>query len=122
MKQRPVTWFRRLSLVLAILGIIGGVWLIVFGLFLERRCPEPYVALNFTGTNGGGWICLDVARAGIGWDPGAYPQPAPDMATAGFGVAVILFFLWAYSLCLAVARKLEDHPTAQDSSPGQPTP
>lgn len=122
MKQRPVLWFRRLSLVLAILGIVGGIWMIASGLFLQRVCPDPYVALDFTGTGGRLWICLEVTPAPLAWDPPAYPKPLPDFATVGLGIASILFFLWAYSLCLAVASRLEAHSPSRDASePGTPS-
>ena len=111
MKSNPVLWFRRLSLVLAVLGVIGGAWMIISGLFLSPTCTEPFFA--FYAADQSRYVC---AATNETWSMQDKPRPQANFGLAGAGVAAILFFLWAYALCLAVARKLEQK-SAPEAAP-----
>jgi len=80
--------------------------MLVQGLVLARKCPPNLFPVE--GTN----MC--------------WPKPGDstpdgdafwvlDAPLAGAGVAAILFFLWGYALCLAVATKLEQRPQQGDA-------
>ena len=128
MKSNPVLWFRRFSLTLAILGVIGGVWMVFSGLVLNRVCREPFTAYPLTDpeTGSGYWVCWgDQGITGaVKWQifQDDYARPMPDIGQAGAGVAAVLFFLWAYALCLAVARKLEQKSTPEAAPKGGAAP
>ena len=112
MKSNPVLWFRRFSLTLAILGVIGGSWMIISALFISPTCTEPFFAYSDP-YQGGQVVC---AAPNEMWSLSKKPRPQANFGLAGAGVAAILFFLWAYALCLAVARKLEQK-SAPEAAP-----
>jgi hypothetical protein len=120
MKKNPVLWFRRMSLVLLVLGLVGGALMVIQGLFLIRSCPPGFYPFYYTGNAELGPMHLCVSdKESFEYDSGTYPQPTVDTGRVGAGVAAILFFLWAYPLSVAVANRLES-PHAEGGAPANP--